>query len=70
MKKAVKTVFVGLSGGVDSSVSAALLKASLPAGRQGYRVVGVFIRTWHPDFIECNEYPPSTFNSDIPSFLS
>lgn len=55
MKKAVKTVFVGLSGGVDSSVSAALLKASLPAGRQGYRVVGVFIRTWHPEFIECNE---------------
>jgi len=49
MKKAVKTVFVGLSGGVDSSVSAALLQA------QGYRVVGVFIRTWHPDFIECNE---------------
>ncbi|MBP6866453.1 MAG: tRNA 2-thiouridine(34) synthase MnmA [Candidatus Pacebacteria bacterium] len=49
MKKAVKTVFVGLSGGVDSSVSAAMLKA------QGYRVVGVFIRTWHPDFIECNE---------------
>ncbi len=49
MKKNGKTVFMGLSGGVDSSVSAALLKAS------GYNVVGVFIRTWHPDFIECNE---------------
>lgn len=43
-----QTVFVGLSGGVDSSVVAArLIKA-------GYKVVGVFIKVWHPDFMVCN----------------
>jgi tRNA-specific 2-thiouridylase len=45
----MKTVFVGLSGGVDSALSAALLQ------KQGFSVVGVFIKTWHPDFLECNE---------------
>lgn len=46
--KQSKTVFVGLSGGVDSSVAALRLK------RAGYQVVGVFIKVWHPDFMVCN----------------
>ena len=44
----MKTVYVGLSGGVDSSVAALRLK------KQGYNVVGVFIKVWHPDFMVCN----------------
>jgi tRNA-specific 2-thiouridylase len=43
-----KKIYVGLSGGVDSSVAAALLLEA------GALVTGVFIKGWYPEFLKCD----------------
>ncbi len=47
-----KVVFVAMSGGVDSSVAAALLK------KQGYDITGVFVKGWYPASAEASAGGP------------
>ena len=57
-----KTVFVGMSGGVDSSVAALILK------RRGFEVVGIFMKNWSKNIegvLNCSAQEDERFARDV-----
>ena len=58
-----KRILVAMSGGVDSSLSAALLK------EQGHDVSGAFIRVWQPPFATCSAQTDLVYAMEVAAEL-